>query len=848
MNNTVIGILAHVDAGKTTLAEAVLYKTGRVRALGRVDDKNTALDTHALERERGITIFSSEASFEYGERRFSLLDTPGHVDFSAETERTLSVLDAAILVISGTDGVQAHTRTLWKLLALYNVPTLIFVTKMDFARLERADIISQLQSELSENCFDFESPDLFESLSLCRDDILEKYLECGELSLSDMSSLLSSRLFFPCFFGSGLKLVGIDTLLQALCELVPTKKYPEAFGARVYKITHDSKGEKLAHLKITGGSLSVRDTLGDDQVHAIRVYSGGRFETRDKAVAGDICAVTGLSKSFGGEGLGFEKETAQAVLTPVMSYKIILPEGVDSQTALSKLKILEQEDPLLKFTWNGYLQQISVSLMGKVQTEILKSIVADRFGLDIEIGEGSVLYKETVSGKTEGVGHFEPLRHYAEVHLILEPLPRGSGLKFESAVSTDDLSLNWQRLILMHLSEKEHLGVLTGSPITDMKITLAAGRAHLKHTEGGDFRQSTYRAVRHGLMYADSLLLEPYYKFRLEIPTEHIGRAINDIRMKSGEFENPEDIGGAYLLCGRAPVSTMFDYAAEVASYTGGRGRLSLSQDGYDICHNPQEVIEKIGYNADSDTDNTADSVFCAHGAGFNVKWDKVTEYMHIESCIRKEITAPLPTPKINKRNLNIDEKELEALMLREFGPILRREYGIAKVKTKTHEEVRAERERKKMLIVDGYNVIFAWDELKELANADISDARDRLCEIMINYSAFTKTETVIVFDAYLVEGGAGSKFDKSGVHIVYTKENETGDAYIEKLIGEIGKNYNVSVVTSDGLIQVSAIRAGVLRLPASEFEREVDEVYEQISEAITKINKTPPVKIKLPE
>lgn len=834
--NRAVGILAHVDAGKTTLAEAILYRAGKLRTLGRVDNKNTVMDSHSLERERGITIFSSQAVFELGKSTYHLLDTPGHIDFSSEMERTLSVLDYAVLVISGTDGVQAHTRTLWNLLSHYNIPTMIFVTKMDFARKTKEELMEDICKNLCDTCFEYYSPSLYENLSLCSEALLEEYLEKGELQDKNIADALKSRQFFPCFFGSGLKLEGIDEFLSAIQRLVTDKSYPESFGARVFKISHDKKGERITHLKITGGTLSVRDKIGEEKISAIRVYSGEKFDTKETAQAGDICAVTGLSDTPCGAGLGFEKEGSAPRLSPVINYRVILKDGDDPQKILPKLKILEAEDPLLKFSWNGYLQQISVSLMGKVQKEILKSIVFDRFGIEIDIGAGSVVYKETIAEKVEGVGHFEPLRHYAEVHLILEPLGRGEGMKFGSIVSTDELSLNWQRLISIHLSEKEHIGVKTGSPITDMKITIAAGRAHLKHTEGGDFRQATYRAVRQGLMNAKTVLLEPFYKFRLEVPTEQIGRAINDIRMRAGEFDSPEDIGGSYLICGRAPVATMEDYAAEVSAYTGGRGRLTLSQDGYDICHNPDEVIEKTGYNAEADTDNPADSVFCAHGAGFNVKWDKVPEYMHLESCIKKDV-IDVP-PKINRRNLNIDEKELEAIMLREFGPIRRREYGIAKVKTKTHEEVRAEKERKKLLIVDGYNVIFAWEDLNALAKEDISAARDKLCDILVNYSAFTKTETVIVFDAYLVEGGAGSKLTKNGVNIVYTKENETGDAYIEKLIGEIGKNHNVSVVTSDGLIQVSAIRAGVLRIPAREFERDVDNVYEQIAEAIKRINK----------
>ncbi len=836
MNNTVLGILAHVDAGKTTLAEAVLYKAGQIRSLGRVDSKNTVMDTHYLEKSRGITIFASEAAFSWNGADFSLLDTPGHVDFSAETERMLSVMDYAIMVISGTDGVQSYTRTLWKLLHLYNVPTVIFVTKMDFARKTKDEVISELKSELSDNCIDYYDKDAHENFSVCKEELLEKYLENGKLEKEDIQDIIKSRLAFPCFFGSGLKLEGIDEFLNALSDIVSKENYPESFGARVYKISRDLKGERLTHMKIEGGSLCVRDKIGENKVSGIRIYSGGKYVSVEKAEAGQICAVTGLDDTLGGQGLGICKQTMAPWIEAVMNYKVILPENTDAQSVLSKLKVLQEEDSQLKFTWNPYLQEIHVSLMGRVQTEILKSIVSDRFDIDIEIGQGNVLYKETIEDKVEGVGHYEPLRHYAEVHLILEKADRGQGLIFDTNISTDLLERNWQRLVLMHLSEKEHVGVLTGSPITDMKITLAAGRAHQKHTEGGDFRQATYRAVRQGLMKAKSVLLEPYYSFRLEIPTEHIGRAINDIRMKSGEFENPVDIGGAYLLCGRVPVANFEDYALEVASYTGGKGRLSVSVAGYDICHNTDEIIEKYNYNPLSDKDNTPDSVFCAHGAGFNVRWDQVEEYMHIESCIKKEIVdAPV---KITRRNINIDDKELEAIMLREFGPIRRREYGIAKVKTKTHEQVWAEKQSKKLLVVDGYNVVFAWDDLKEIAKHDIDCARDKLVDILVNYSSFTKTETVVVFDAYKVDSGKGEKYEKNGVLVVFTKENETADAYIEKLVCDIGKNYNVNVVTSDELIRLSAIRAGVLRIGASDFEKDVDEVYLEISKTIDKINK----------
>ncbi len=833
--NTVLGILAHVDAGKTTLAEAMLYTAGKSRSLGRVDDKNTIMDTHALERERKITIFSSEAAFSWSGADFTLLDTPGHVDFGAEAERTLSVLDVAILVISGTDGVQSHTRTLWKLLDHYRVPTVIFVTKTDFMRRTNDELLSELTRELSPACIDcFGAED--EEFALCRDDLLDKYLEGGAIEKSDIAELLGARLAFPVFFGSGLKLTGVSEFLDELTQILPQKNYPAAFGARVFKISRDNKGERLCHLKLTGGTLCVREQVGDEKVNSIRVYSGARFDTRECVQAGDVCAVSGLDSVKVGDGLGFERSVITPHLEPIMSYRVIINDGTDEQSALIKLKLLQEEDPQLKFSWDSYLQQIHVSLMGKVQTEILKSIAFERLGLDIDIADGCVMYKETVAGRVEGVGHYEPLRHYAEVHVLIEPTERGRGIVIDNCASDDDFARSWQRLCIGHISEKEHIGVLTGAPITDVKITLAAGRAHLKHTEGGDFRQATYRAIRQGLMSAKSVLLEPYYAFTLELPPEQIGRAITDIRAKSGEFDAPQDIGGMYILRGRAPASTMLDYGVHVAAYSGGRGALTLEMCGYDICHNADEVIARIGYNADADTDNTADSVFCAHGAGFNVKWDKVPEFMHLESCIKQNTVDS--APRVQRCNLNLDDKELEAIMLREFGPITRRQYGIARVETTDHEAKTKTADKKRMLIVDGYNVIFAWDDLSALAAHDLESARIKLTDIIANYAYYTGVAAVIVFDAYRVRGGEGEKYTKNNVRVVFTKEHETADVYIEKLVADIGKNDSVSVVTSDGMIQLSAIRAGVMRIPAREFERDVDSVYDAIAQDIERINK----------
>lgn len=840
MKKAVVGILAHVDAGKTTLAEAMLYKTGILRKLGRVDHGDTAMDTHSLEKERGITIFASQAVMTVGDLEITLLDTPGHVDFSAETERTLQVLDYAILVISGTSGVQAHTRTLWKLLSVYRVPTFIFVTKMDFARKTKDELLAELQKELSGGCTDF-CADKDEALAMCREDLLEKYLESGKIENSDICELVKSRLVFPCYFGSGLKIDGVDKLLSGLEAYITPSVYPEIFGAKVFKISHDSQGGRLTHMKVTGGRLKVRDIIKTDdkeeKAAQLRIYSGAKFTTTDEVSAGGICAVTGLNCTHNGQGLGYESSSGEPVLEPVMNYRIVLPDDVDAKVMMPKLRLLEEEDPQLHITWNSHLQEINTELMGEVQTEILKSLILERFGVDVKIDSGRVLYKETIKNTVEGVGHYEPLRHYAEVHLIMEPLPTGSGLKFATECSEDVLDRNWQRLILMHLSEKQHLGVLTGSPITDMKITLAAGRAHIKHTEGGDFRQSTYRAVRQGLMQAESVLLEPYYKFRLEIPTEQLGRAINDIRMRSGTFENPEESGTMTILRGTAPVVTLNSYASEVAAYTGGTGRLSLEPAGYNECHNPEKVIEEYGYNPEADLDNTPDSVFCAHGGGFGVKWDKVSEYMHLESCLKKK--KPY-TPSVNHRNLHIDDKELEAIMEKEFGKVKYDLYR-PKVQTEIEEKTVEIIDRKQYVLVDGYNVIFAWDDLKELARDNLEAARERLMHILCNYSAFTKNEVVLVFDAYKVPGNTGKRFDYHNIHVAYTKERELGDVYIEKMISKIGKNERVRVVTSDGLIQLSAVRFGVLRTSAHEFEREVDSVHAKIGELLTEIRENNP-------
>lgn len=845
MNNkethrVVIGITAHVDAGKTTLAEAMLYRTGQLRKLGRVDHGSAAMDSHLLERERGITIFLSQAELPLGDMEVTLLDTPGHVDFSAEMERTLSVLDYAILVISGVDGVQAHTRTLWRLLELYRVPTFLFVTKMDFGRRDRDCLMESLRHELGEGCVDF-TPTArdrrMEQLATCREDALEAYLDTGMVPEELVRQLVRQRLVFPCWFGSGLKLEGIDEFLEGLARYVEPPAYPAAFSARVFKISHDAQGKRLTHLKVTGGTLRVRDAISyggrQEKAAQLRVYTGGRFRPVDQVPAGGICAVQGLTATWGGQGLGEREEAVRPVLEPVMRYRMALPPDCDSRVLLPQLRQLEEEDPQLRFTARD--GELHVSLMGRVQAEILRSLVAQRFGVEVELDRGRVLYKETIDAPVEGVGHYEPLRHYAEVHLLLEPLPQGSGLVLATRCPEDDLDRSWQRLIMTHLQEKTHLGVLTGSPVTDMKITLMSGRAHIKHTEGGDFRQATYRAVRQGLMQAQSRLLEPYYAFRLEVPPEQLGRAISDVRLRSGSFDAPEEAGDMTLLRGRVPVTEFDDYAQEVASYTGGRGRLSLEPAGYGPCHNPDAVIAAADYDPEADLENTPDSVFCAHGGGFPVKWNRVAEYMHLPGCLEKPRDEEAPA---RRRCIRLDDAELEAIMAREFGPVRRPLYR-APEKRETLPDTGLREIGQRYYVVDGYNVIFDWDELHALADRDLSAARERLMDTLCGWAAFTHTQVVLVFDGYKVPGSLGEKLDYRGIHVVYTKERETGDMYIERFLQQVGKNDHVRVVTSDGLIQLSAVRTGVMRMSSAEFGRQVAEASDQIQAFIARMHQS---------
>lgn len=843
MNNketrrVVIGITAHVDAGKTTLAEAMLYRTGQLRKLGRVDHGSAAMDSHLLERERGITIFLSQAELPLGDMEVTLLDTPGHVDFSAEMERTLSVLDYAILVISGVDGVQAHTRTLWRLLELYRVPTFLFVTKMDFGRRDRDCLMESLRHELGEGCVDFTPAARdrrMEQLATCREDALEAYLDTGMVPEELVRQLVRQRLVFPCWFGSGLKLEGIDEFLEGLARYVEPPAYPAAFSARVFKISHDAQGKRLTHLKVTGGTLRVRDAISyggrQEKAAQLRIYTGGRFRAVDQVPAGGVCAVQGLTATCGGQGLGAEESGVRPVLEPVMRYRVALPPDCDSRVLLPQLRQLEEEDPQLRFTARD--GELHVSLMGRVQAEILRSLVAQRFGVEVELDRGRVLYKETIDAPVEGVGHYEPLRHYAEVHLLLEPLPQGSGLVLATRCPEDDLDRSWQRLIMTHLQEKTHLGVLTGSPVTDMKITLMSGRAHIKHTEGGDFRQATYRAVRQGLMQVRSRLLEPYYAFRLEVPPEQLGRAISDVRLRSGSFDAPEEAGDMTLLRGRVPVTEFDDYAQEVASYTGGRGRLSLEPAGYGPCHNPDAVIAAADYDPEADLENTPDSVFCAHGGGFPVKWNRVAEYMHLPGCLEKPRDEEAPA---RRRCIRLDDAELEAIMAREFGPVRRPLYR-APEKRETLPDTGLREIGQRYYVVDGYNVIFDWDELHALADRDLSAARERLMDTLCGWAAFTRTQVVLVFDGYKVPGSLGEKLDYRGIHVVYTKERETGDMYIERFLQQVGKNDHVRVVTSDGLIQLSAVRTGVMRMSSAEFGRQVAEASDQIQAFIARMH-----------
>ena len=869
-----MGILAHVDAGKTTLSEGILYTCKAIRKLGRVDHQDAFLDTNTLERNRGITIFSKQAECTLGEFGITLLDTPGHVDFSAEMERTLQVLDYGILVISGADGVQGYTETLWRLLSRYQIPVFLFINKMDQPGTDRETLLVELKEKLDTNCVDFSadqtSEDWKEQVAVCDEQVMEAYLEGEEISRVQIQKMVRERKLFPCYFGSALKLTGVKGFLEDLKLRIRESSYPESFGAKIYKITRDSQGERLSHMKITGGALKVKSVLSNgkpgesgegiwqEKVNQIRIYSGEKYTMVSEVKAGTVCAVTGLTATYPGQGLGSEQASDMPVLEPVLSYRIGLPEEVNVHQALLQLRQLEEEEPLLHIVWNGTLGEIYAQVMGEVQIEILKSLIKERFGMTVTFDEGNIVYKETILEPVEGIGHFEPLRHYAEVHLLLEPGETGSGLTFATDCSEDVLDRNWQRLILTHLEEREHKGVLLGAPITDMKITLLTGRAHIKHTEGGDFRQATYRAVRQGLRKAKSQLLEPYYEFRLEVPSEQVGRSMTDIQKMFGEFDPPKTEGEMTVLTGSAPVVTMRDYQKEVISYTSGRGRLSCTLKGYYPCHNQEEVVEAVGYDPEADLENPTGSVFCAHGAGFVVNWDQVEEYMHVESDWNapagQETKPEKPVTAKNWKEENekylATEKELEEIFERTYGPIRklgeeppagrsvkgwkksRRDplegYGKS---TSDYKQKKTPDGEKEYLLVDGYNIIFAWEDLKELAAVNIDGAREKLMDILCNYQGFKKSTLILVFDAYKVKGNPGSVETYHNIHVVYTKEAETADQYIEKTVHEIGRKYRVTVATSDQLEQVIILGQGGQRMSARELLEDVIEVSHQIRE-----------------
>ena len=843
----VLGILAHVDSGKTTLSEAMLYRAGVTRRLGRVDHKDAFLDTDALEKARGITIFSKQALLTAGDTDITLLDTPGHVDFSTETERTLQVLDYAVLVVSGTDGVQSHTETLWRLLRRYHVPTFVFVNKMDLPGMERQELLAQLNRRLGEGFVDFgaEQADRDEALALCDENLMDRMLDAGQLQDADLIPAIARRHVFPCWFGAALKLEGVDALLDGLDRYTRPAPALEAFGAKVFKVSQDEQGARLTWLRVTGGELKVKAQLTGEadgepwaeKANQLRLYSGAKYTLTEAIGPGQVCAVTGLTKARPGEGLGAERDSDLPVLEPVLSYQVLLPEGADVHAALGKLHRLEEEEPQLHVVWNETLGEIHVQLMGEIQLEVLRSLLAERFGLAVEFGPGGILYKETITEPMEGVGHYEPLRHYAEVHLKLEPLPRGSGMQFAADCREEVLDKNWQRLVLTHLEEKQHLGVLTGSPLTDVKITLIAGRAHLKHTEGGDFRQATYRAVRQGLMLAKSQLLEPWYAFRLEVPAENIGRAMSDIQRMEGTFDPPESGEETAVLTGFAPVSTMRSYPMEVVSYTRGRGHLSLTLGGYRPCHNAQEVIAAIGYEPEHDLDNPADSVFCAHGAGFVVPWDQVRSHMHVDSgwgkSTRPEQEAAVPQRRVMAYRATLEEDaELLKIFERTYGPIKRDPLAAFRpVQKRERPDFAAEQWEiaPEYLLVDGYNIIFAWDELNALSKESLDAARHKLMDILCNYQGFQKCVLILVFDAYRVPGSPGSIEQYHNIHVVYTKEAETADMFIERVTHEIGRNRRVRVATSDGMEQIIILGHGALRVSARMFHEEVQNVEKQI-------------------
>ena len=845
MEKLAVGVLAHVDAGKTTLSEALLYRAGVLKRLGRVDHADAFLDTEALERERGITIFSKQAILPLGDREATLVDTPGHADFAAEAERVLPILDCAVLVIGGADGVQGHTETLWRLLRHYGVPTFLFVNKMDQPGVDRSALLAELR-RLDPGCVDFSLPEeaLWEEAATCGEGALERYLDAGRLETADLRALVAEGRLFPCYFGSALKLDGVDELLTGLDRYAPRRTYPAEFSARVYKISRDGQGNRLTFLKITGGTLRVKDTLSgpdwQEKIDQIRLYSGAKFRPVDGAEAGTVCAVTGLSRTKPGMGLGAEPAGTPPLLEPVLTYEVLLAPDQDPHQALAALRTLEDEDPMLRVVWNEGLGVVHVQLMGQIQLEILGRVLRDRFDLPVDFGPGGVVYRETIAGPVEGVGHFEPLRHYAEVHLLLEPLPRGSGVELAAACPEDVLDGRWQRLILTHLAEKEHRGVLTGSPVTDVRLTLTAGRAHEKHTEGGDFRQATYRAVRQGLMRAKSVLLEPWYAFRLDLPTECLGRAISDVQRMDGDFDPPENDGDRARLAGRAPVRALRDYAAEVTAYTKGRGRLFCEPDGCRPCQDQEELVAALGNDPERDLEDPPDSVFCAHGAGYTVKWDQVEAHMHLAATLapQKEPERAEKPPKRAAPGPGYDQdKELQAIYERTYGPVRQKA-----MRPTPREPARPSAPAApaapaptgpEYLLVDGYNVIYAWDALKEAAKEGLANARQLLMDILSNYQGFHRCELILVFDAYKVPHNTGDVSKYHNIYVVYTKEAETADAYIEKATARLAKDHRVRVATSDGAEQLIILGHGALRVSARAFLEEVERTEGQIADVL---------------
>lgn len=834
MGKIVVGILAHVDAGKTTLSEGMLYTAGAIRTMGRVDNRDAFLDTYALERERGITIFSKQAVFSLGTTQVTLLDTPGHVDFSPEMERTLQVLDYAILVISGADGVQGHTRTLWNLLKRYEIPTFVFVNKMDQAGTDAEVLLQELKTVLEEGCVNFSAKRdaaFYEEAAVCSEDALEEFLETGRLKKETLQELFLERQLFPCFFGSALRLEGVKEFVEQMQELIKVPAYSETFGAKVFKIARDEAGNRLTYLKITGGSLKVKAVIEGQKVNQIRIYSGEKYEAVNEVEAGSICAVTGLSDTYPGEGLGAEQGTYLPVLEPVLNYQVIPMEGDDPILLLPKLRELEEEEPQLHIVWEEALQEIHVQLMGEVQLEVLKTLIYERFGVEVEFGQGNILYKETIQNTVEGVGHFEPLRHYAEVHLLLEPGEPGSGVQCMSVCSEDLLDRNWQRLILTHLMETEHRGVLTGAPITDIRITLVSGKAHLKHTEGGDFRQAVYRAVRQGLKQAESVLLEPYYEYRLELPSENVGRAMTDIERMHGTFGLPQTEADRTILTGMAPVSTMRDYQKEVHAYTRGNGTLQCTLKGYAPCHNTEEVLAATGYDSERDTLHPTGSVFCAHGAGFLVPWYEVKEYMHLPSIMQEKPSDSSEEKQTAYRvpeetDAWIDTEEVDRIIAQSVGAN-KKQKTLPKKKLpeyyKSTSKPKKQEVREEYLLVDGYNVIFAWEDLKDLAQVSIDGARGKLLDVLCDYQGMKKCNLIVVFDAYRVQGHKTEISTYHNIHVVFTKEAETADQYIEKFAHENGKKYNVTVATSDGLEQIIIRGQGCRLLSARELKDEIE-------------------------